>query len=168
MTRPALLVIDIQNLFLPEIHEPERETRLRMIEHAIRLFRDNGFPVVGVYHSDPLSGPRPGTEAFEFPHSVGIRTQDPKIIKSYPNAFKRTDLDPLLRRLGCDTLFLCGLNAVYCVLATYHGAADLNYDAFLVKSAVMSHNPSHTRFVEETTDAVGLKAMRVIVKLAGK
>jgi len=139
-----------------------------MINLAIQMFQECGFRVIRIYYSDLERRPTSDTEAFEFPASVEAQPQDPKIVKKNPNAFKRTDLDPLLRRLGCDTLFLCGLSAVYCVLATYHGAANLDYDAFLVKSALLSHNPSYTRFVEETTDAVGLKAMRIIVKLARK
>jgi nicotinamidase-related amidase len=137
-----------------------------MINRVIQMFREHGFPVIRVYNTDLQHGPKPDTEAFEFLSSVEIRPQDPKIVKNYPNAFKRTELDQWLRREGCNTLFLCGLNAVYCVLATYHGAADLDYDVFLVKDAVMSHNPGYTRFVEDILSAVGLKALAIILEQA--
>ncbi len=164
--KPALLVIDIQNEYLPMIPEPEGNSALQMINLAIQMFREFGLPVIRIYNTDLQSGPKPDTEAFGFPASVDITPQDPKIVKNYPNAFKRTDLDQLLHRLGCNTLFLCGLNAVYCVLATYRGAADLDYEVFILKNAVMSHKPGYAHFVEDIFDAVGLKALRIILKQA--
>ena len=166
--KPALLVIDIQNEYLPMVPEQEKNLALRMINNAIRLFWEYGFPVIRVYHADPQYGPKPDTEAFEFPSSIGIRPQDPKIVKNHPNAFKRTDLDQLLRREGCNTLFLCGLSAVGCVLATYHGATDLDYEVFMIKNALMSHNSSYTHFVEDIFNAVGFNALTIILEQARK
>lgn len=164
--RPALLIIDIQNEYLPMIPEPERTSALQLINLAIRMFREFGFPIIRIYNADLQGGPKPDTEAFEYPAFVEITAQDPKVVKNYPNAFKRTDLDRLLHRLGCNTLFLCGLNAVYCVMATYRGAADLDYEVFILKNAVMSHKPGYSHFVEDFFDAVGLKALRIILKQA--
>ncbi len=166
--KPALLVIDIQNEYLPMVPEQEKNLALRMTNYAIQMFREYGLPVIRVYHTDPQYGPKPDTEAFEFPSSVGIKPQDPRIVKNYPNAFKRTDLDQLLRREGCNTLFLCGLSAVGCVLATYHGATDLDYEVFMIKNALMSHNSSYTHFVEDIFNAVGFNALTIILEQARK
>ena len=166
--KPALLVIDIQNEFLPMIPVQEKELALRMINYAIQLFRENGFPVIRIYHTDPQYGPNPETEAFEFPSSVMIKPEDPKIVKNYPNAFKKTGLEKMLREKGCNTLFLCGLSAVACVLATYHGALDHDFNAFMIKDALMSHNSTYTNFVEDIFNAVGLRAVALILENAPK
>jgi nicotinamidase-related amidase len=166
--KPALLVIDIQNEYLPMVPEREKEVGLYMINALIQLFRESGFPVIRVYHTDPKSGPNPGTEAFEYPKSVLIKPEDPKIIKNYGNAFNKTDLQKVLRDRGCNTLFLCGLSAVGCVLATYHGAMDLDYDVFMLKDAIMSHNSAYTDSIEDIFSALGYDALKVMLEYAQK
>jgi len=166
--KPVLLVIDIQNEYLSMVPEREKEVALYMINAAIQLFRENGFPVIRVYHTDLKYGPKPDTEAFEFPKSVMIKPEDPRIIKNYPNAFKKTDLEKMLRDQGCNTLFLCGLSAVGCVLATYHGAADLDFDVFMLKDAIMSHNSAYTDSIEDIFSALGYDALKVMLEYAQK
>lgn len=164
--RPALLVIDIQNEYLPMIPERDREVGLYMINAYIRLFRQNNFPIIRVYHTDLTYGPKPGTENFEFPTTVQIRPEDPKIIKNYPSGFKKTDLEKLLREKKCNTLFLCGLSSVGCVISTYFGARDLDFNTFLLKDAIMSHNTTYTRNIEEIFGAVNDEVVRLMLESA--
>ncbi|KPJ61700.1 MAG: hypothetical protein AMJ46_00115 [Latescibacteria bacterium DG_63] len=144
--------------------DEEKEYALYMINAVISLFREHDLPVVRVYHTDPESGPAPDSEGFQFPSSVNIEDGDPKIIKNYPNAFTKTDLETILRDMECNTLFLCGLSAVGCVLATYNGAIDRDFDVFLVKNALMSHNARYTDFVEQIFDTVSYKTLTVMLR----
>jgi len=166
--KPALLVIDIQNAYLPMMSAEGKDSALYMINGAIELFRENGFPVIRVHHTDPQYGPKPGTKEFEFPESVLVKPEDPRIVKNYPSAFKKTDLDRLLKEKGCNTVFLCGLSAVGCVISTYYGASDLDYDVFMVRDALMSHNAEYTRVVQEFCDSVGYAALKVMLENARK
>jgi len=161
--KPALLVIDIQNEYLPRMDEKDTKPGMEVINFYIELFRKNGFPIIRVYHTDPQYGPKPGSEAFEFPASVAIKPDDPKIVKNYASAFKKTDLDKLLREKGCNTLFLCGLSAVGCVLATYHGALDLDYDAYMLKDALISHDADLTKAVQEICRTVDYWSLRLLL-----
>jgi nicotinamidase-related amidase len=162
--RPALLVIDIQNQFLAGM--AEKDMALQYINGLIWMFRENGFPIIRIYHTDPKWGPNPDSKEFQFPESVNIRDDDPKIVKNYPSAFKKTDLDQTLKNLNCNTLFLCGLSATACVLATYHTAQDLDYNVFIVRDAIMSPNARHTDFVEEVFNTVPWEAVRVMLESA--
>ena len=162
--KPALLVIDIQNAYLPRMDEKDKKWGMEMINYLIALFRDNGFPVIRVYHTDPQGGPKAGSEEFEFPKTVAIKDDDPKIIKNYPSAFKQTELDKLLKEKGCNTLFLCGLSAVGCVLATYHGAMDLDYDVFMLKDALISHDAVLTKAVQEICTTIDYYAVRLVLQ----
>lgn len=162
--RPALLVIDIQNAYLPMMSTEGKDMVLYMINGAIELFRENGFPVIRVHHTDPKYGPKPGTKEFEFPESVLVKPEDVRIVKNYPSAFKKTDLDKILKEKGCNSVFLCGLSAVGCVLATYFGANDLDYDTFMVRDALLSHNAEYTRAVQEFCDSVGYMALKVMLE----
>ena len=152
--KPALLVIDIQNLYLPYMSEDDKKRGMEIINGAIRLFRQHNLPVIRVYHTDLNFGPKPGTEPFEFPKSVIVNESDPKIVKNFPSAFVKTDLDKILKEKGCNTLFLCGLSSVGCVLATYHGAQERDYKVFMIKSGIMSQNSAYTNVIENISETV--------------
>jgi nicotinamidase-related amidase len=164
--KPALLVIDIQNAYLPYMSEQDKKTGLEVINYVISLFRDNGFPVIRVYHTDPKQGPKPGTAAFEFPRSTAIKKDDPQVIKNYPNAFKKTELNKILQDQGCNTLFLCGLSATGCVLATYHGGLDLDYNTFLVKDSLISPDADLTKAVQEICQTIGYGTLKLLLETA--
>ncbi len=166
--RPALVVIDIQDIYLSMMDERGKDIVLWMINENMKDFRQQGFPVILVYHTDPRYGPEPGSEEFKFHSSIEINEKDLKIIKNYPNAFKKTDLEKVLREKGCNTLFLCGLSAVGCVLATYFGANDLDFNVFMIKDALISHNATYTKFVEDICETVGPNAMGLILQNAKK
>lgn len=166
--KPALLVIDIQNAYLQMVPEREKEVALYYINALIELFRNQGYPVIRIYHHSIESGPQPGEEMFEFPSTVSIKTEDPKVIKTYPDAFNKTELDQVISGKGCNTLFLCGLSAVGCVLATWNGATNHDYKAFMVKDALMSHNSDYTNNVEDMFDAVGYDVVQLILENAAK
>lgn len=164
--KPALLVIDTQNAFLPYMSEQDKERAFEVINAAIALFRDNGFPVIRVYHVEPGRGPEPGTEAFEFPRTIAVKDSDPKVVKHYGDAFTKTDLDTILKETGSNTLFLTGLSAVGCVFATYHGAENHDYDAFMVKDSLISHDAALTRSVHEMTRTISFSALRLVIRMA--
>jgi len=164
--KPALVVMDVQNAWLPFMDEQDKKIGMEHINWAINLFRDNGFPVIVVYHTDPENGPAPGTEAFEFPKTVAIRADDPKVVKNYGSAFKKTELDRMLKERGVNTVFLVGLSAVGCVLATYHGADDLDYKVFMVKHALISHDAALTKSVYDICANISPSALKLLLETA--
>ena len=165
--KPALLVIDIQNAFLDMIPQQDREMGMLYINALIELFRSNGYPVIRVYHSSKEYGVEEGTERFEFPATVLIKPEDPKVIKTYPDGFNKTDLDRVIKESGSNTVFLSGLSAVGCVLATWIGAQNHDYKAFLVKDAIMSHNSAYTENIEVMFDAVSYDVVKLIIESSG-
>ncbi|NTV84749.1 MAG: cysteine hydrolase [Bacteroidales bacterium] len=165
--KPALLVIDIQNAFLPMM-SADKEMAMEYINGLIELFRTHGYPVIRVYHTSEMYGVTPGTEGFEFPGTVKILPTDPKVIKTYGDGFNKTDLDKVIKETGSNTLFLCGLSAVGCVLSTWIGAQNHDYQAFMVKNAIISHNAEYTKNVEQMFDAVPFDLVKLITENAGK
>lgn len=166
--KPALLVIDMQKAFLPYMDEKEVQAGTTMINATIDLFRKAGLPVIRVYHTDPERGPKPGSDGFAFAADVHVKDTDPQVIKNYPSGFKKTELGQVLEDLGCDTVFLCGLSSVGCVLATYFEAQGLEYTTFMVKDALISHRSDLTQSVEDITDAVGYEAIAYMLGIHGK
>ena len=166
--KPALLVIDIQNAYLSGMDQREKEVAMLNINYYIQLFRSHGYPIIRIYHYSKQFGPEQGTEQFEFPSSVLIKPDDSKVIKTYPDGFNKTDLDKVLKEKGINTVFLCGLSAVGCVLATWIGAQNNDYKAFLIKDAIMSHNEDYTNNIEAMFDAVGPDVISLILENSGK
>ncbi len=166
--KPALLVIDVQNAFVPFMAEQDRRLALQGINGAIELFRRNGYPVIRIYETDPSWGPKPDTEPFKFHPSIAVKADDPMVIKQFPSGFRQTELEPLLRSKGVNTVFLAGLSATACVLATYHGAAERGFDAFLVRDALLSPETELTQTIERISETVSYEALRVMLQNAAK
>jgi nicotinamidase-related amidase len=162
--KPALLVIDVQNRYIPIIPPREKEKAFFFINQLIDLFRKHGLPIIRIHHSNAEDGPRPGTEEFEYPSQILVKKGDAMIIKTYSDGFNKTDLDDVLKKNGSNTLFLCGLSAVGCVMATRIGAFNHDYKAFVVKDAIMSHNSDYTKNVEMMFDAVSYDVIKLILE----
>lgn len=161
--KPALLVIDIQNAFLPHMSESDTKLGMEMVNGAIWLFREYKLPIIRIYHTNPGYGPKPGTDSFEFPKSVLINESDPKVIKTFPNAFIKTDLDKILKEKDVNTVFLCGLSATGCVLATYFGAQEREYKVFMIKDAIMSNESEYTHVIENISETITFETMMFIL-----
>lgn len=166
--KPALLVIDIQNAYLSGMAQREKEVAMLNINYYIQLFRSHGYPIIRIYHYSKQYGPEQGTDEFEFPSSVLVKADDSKVIKTYADGFNKTDLDKVLKEKEVNTVFLCGLSAVGCVLATWIGAQNNDYKAFLIKDAIMSHNEDYTNNIEAMFDAVGPDVITLILENSGK
>jgi nicotinamidase-related amidase len=162
--KPVLVVMDVQNTWMPIMAEEDRDSAPNRINECIAMFREYGHPVIRVYHSDPKRGPEPGTEAFEFPDSIAVADGDPKVVKAYPSAFKKTDLEQILRDGERNVVFLCGLSATGCVLATYFGAMDRDFTALMVQGALLSGDASHTDVIEDICYSLSLEELREVME----
>lgn len=163
--KPALLVIDIQNEYLPMMDQKDVKPGMEAINAVIGVFRKFQYPVIRVHHTQPGQGPAPGTEAFEFPKTTAVNDDDPRIIKNYPSAFTKTSLDSLLKAKGCNSVYLCGLSAVGCVLATYFGAMDRGYETYMVRDAIISHNADYTDMIRNITVALPVSFVELNLKV---
>ncbi len=161
---PALLVIDVQNEYLPYMSEEEKAITFRMINGCIWLFRNKGLPIISVYNTHPRWGPEVDSEAFAFQPSIMVTEDDLKIVKNFPNAFKKTNLDNLLKEKGANTLFLSGFSATSCVLATYYGAAERGHNVFIVKDAVLSQNRTYTKVIADISDSVNFQTLTFMIE----
>jgi len=162
--KPALIIIDIQNDFIPKMSDQEKKYAFQVINGSIWVFRQNNLPIIRVYHSDINWGPFDGSEEFSYPKSVIIKDSDLKIIKHFPSAFTKTELDSILNKLDCNTLFLCGLSATGCVLATYFGGVDRGYHTLLIRDGVMSHDPDYTHVITDICNSVNFESVMFLVK----
>jgi len=76
----------------------------------------------------------------------------------------KTNLKEILNEQGVNTLFLCGLSATGCVLATYFGAQERDYNVFMVEGALLSPSAEHTETIERIVDSVGWSGLELMLK----
>lgn len=158
--RPVLLVIDVQNVWLPRMSEEDRAAAPDKINEVLAFFRECDYPIVRVYHSHPEHGPEVDTESFKFPASIAVTDADPQIVKAEPSAFTGTELESMLREMDRNLVCLCGLSAAGCVLATYYGALDRGFMAVMVEGALLSSDASYTAMIEDICDSMTARELR--------
>jgi nicotinamidase-related amidase len=161
--KPALVVMDIQNAYLPMMDDEGKEQALQRVNWAVAMFRQRGLPIIVVSHSAPDFGASPGSEGFAFVDGIKIGDDDIRLTKTFPSAFKETELEELLKEQGCDTVFLVGLSAVGCVLHTYFDAAHLDFRTFMIEGALLSHDAELTDSVERIVGAVDFGALEYML-----
>jgi len=163
--KPALLVIDMQSEFFnySETCSKSLKSAIETINPAIAAFRERRLPIIIVQHKDEEGGLVPGKPGFEVSESVNLDPQDPRIVKTYGNAFNKTGLAEKLRGLRVGTVVVTGFCAAECVLSTYKGAEDYDFKPIILKQAIASYSPEHIKFIEEITDLISLGALKALL-----
>jgi len=102
---------------------------------------------IGAAHADALDAPVHMRKLFvEFANHIGSheheilaplkpRAGEHVLRKTTIGAFASTNIDSLLRALGCEQLYLCGISTNMCVETTAREAADRGYLVTLVEDA---------------------------------
>ncbi len=70
--KPALLVIDVQQAFLPYMSKADQDMAIEMMNWAIQAFRKFNLPVIRVYHQSDEWGVKPGAPEFDFPSTLQV------------------------------------------------------------------------------------------------
>jgi nicotinamidase-related amidase len=162
---PALFVIDMQKQFFaisPAVTQSLKEA-VEYINAAIALFREKNLPIIVIEHKDEEYDLVPGAPDFGTHGSIALEKSDPRIVKTYGNAFTKTDLAERLRTHDVDTVILTGFAAEHCVLATYQGAKDRDLTPIVLRGSLASETPERIRFVEEITDIVSFNVLKKMV-----
>jgi nicotinamidase-related amidase len=167
MSKPALIVIDLQNDYFPGGAFPlsNTEATLSHVELAIRKARATGVPVVHVQHvADPAQGIAPffneGTSGAEIhPRIMAAAPDAPVVVKHFADSFERTNLHGTLQRLGVDQLILCGMMTQNCVTHTALSRQADRYGKVTVLTDACTT-------VSEMLHAIALHALSTRVTLA--
>jgi len=129
----AVLVIDVQNaLCQGEWAAWEAGPMIGRLNAVTARARAAGVPVVFIQHEDDHPAMRAGSPGWQLAEGLDARDDDPRIRKTTPDAFHRTELKAWLDRLGVDRLVVCGLQTEYCVDTTTRRALALGYPVTLV------------------------------------
>ena len=138
----ALLIIDMQMDMQHRIEAGLDHVNGDAPDRVVQLagaFRQNGQPVLHVYHRDthpdsPMAADAPG-----FPPMPCAEAADGEavFIKHTSSAFASTGLEDHLRRNGITQLVVAGAVAGFCVNSTVRAGADLGFDMTVARDAVL-------------------------------
>jgi len=136
----GLILIDIQNDYFPGgkmelvgADEAGKNTRT-ILESA----RKNSIPIIHIQHlsTRPLATFFvPGTPGADI-HQIVRPVADEEVVqKNFPNSFRSTILQDLLRTHQVDHLLICGMMTHLCIDTTVRAAFDLGYQCTLAADA---------------------------------
>lgn len=130
MEKSALVIIDVQMAMFMEAAKPYRgDEVVANICTLLNKAREKGIPVVFVQHDDEEM-PR-GSAQWQLHTALVPLDGEYHAYKQTRDSFYQTELDGILKGLGVDTLFFCGLQTEYCVNATCSRAYTLGYRSYL-------------------------------------
>lgn len=140
-SKPALVVIDLQNDYFPGGAFPlwQPEAVLERTLAAVAAARARGVPVILVQHvADPAKGPAPffnqGTPGVDLhPRLLAAAPEAPVVLKRFADSFHQTDLEAVLVQRGITELWLCGMMTHNCVTHTALSKASEKYPVSVLK-----------------------------------
>jgi len=179
----ALLVVDVQNDFLPDgaLVVPESQEVIPVLQRYLDVFLEASAPVFATRDWHPPNhcsfhaqgGPWPAhcvaqTHGAEFPPSLHLPPSTIVISKGTapsPDAysgFQGTSLHDHLQAAGITRLFVGGLATDYCILHTVLDGCKLSYVVYLLIDAVRAVNvlPEDGPRAEESMVAAGAIPLR--------
>lgn len=113
----------------PELPD-HRDLNASMSLHSSQLSRLYGQPVMN----------HRGTQQHAVVDELNPEPNEPVVNKLSANGMLSTNLDPILRNLGVESLVIIGLNANTSVESTARGASDLGYRCVVIEDALNGHD----------------------------
>ncbi|HTM61439.1 MAG TPA: cysteine hydrolase family protein [Burkholderiales bacterium] len=140
MAEHALVIIDIQNDYFHggKMELEGADAAASNAARALEQFRSKRLPIVHVRHLSTRPGATffiPGTAGAEIHQRVRPNAGERVIEKNFPNSFRATDLDQVLKASGAKELVVAGMMTHMCVDASVRQAADLGYKVTLLGDA---------------------------------
>lgn len=166
MPNTALLVLDVQTGIVAHLDNPNINAYLERLSTIINRAREAGVKLVYVttsfrpgyadlHDNFPSSGMIKASNKFVdgdetvqvhpavLPSGVDSKEGGANAIvtKRRVSAFAGTDLDVVLRCLGCDEIVVCGLISSGAVLSTVRQGADWDYRLGVLRDGCMDRDP---------------------------
>ncbi|OPA73721.1 isochorismatase [Paenibacillus selenitireducens] len=136
----ALLVIDMQNVFLQEDKDRYNVgTACEYINHVAGLLREHGHVVIHV--QDVEDAGTVTEEELDFIPEIYLDQRDLRLTKEKSNAFWDTQLERILVEQGVGLVVVAGFAAEHCVLFTYNGAMERGFKAAILQKGIVSSQP---------------------------
>lgn len=139
MKNTALLVIDLQNEYLPTGKLPLTgiEEAAAQSARIIADARNKSMPVIHVRHEFDADSPFfvPGSDGVKIQDTVLPLDDEEVVVKNQINSFRDTNLKELLDKNEVKELVVIGAMSHMCVDAVVRAAVDLGYPTTVIHDA---------------------------------
>jgi nicotinamidase-related amidase len=136
LAESTLVMVDLQNTYTQGVMELDGVQDA--IDHAAELLdraRSAGIPIIHVQHDAGAGSPYDvRAEIGAIVDRVAPRGDEPVVVKNFPDAFVRTDLNERLGA-GAQNLVLAGFMTHMCINSTARGAFNLGHAPTVVANA---------------------------------
>ena len=138
--KQALLIVDVQNDYFADGSmalvgmDQDATNCAELLNH----FRKQHRPIFHMQHIATREGATffvPNTKGCEINESVVPFDGEPVIVKHFPNAFRDTSLNQLLKEDSIEEVVICGAMTHMCIDTTTRAAFDLGYTCHVVSDA---------------------------------
>jgi nicotinamidase-related amidase len=138
--KTALVLIDIQNDYFPggAMELVGSEGAGLKAGELLAAAREKGAAVYHVQHISVQPGATffvPGTGGMEINPCVAPRKGEQVVTKNFPNSFRATALESLLKEQGVERIVFAGMMTHMCVDATVRAAFDMGYTCAVAHDA---------------------------------
>jgi len=160
MKNQLLLLIDIQNDYFlgGNMELYNMEAAADKASQLLALFRRKNWPIIHVQHfsvKPTASFFIPGSNGVEIHSSVLPEKDETVVQKNFPNSFRQTNLDEIIKSKKINSLVICGAMSHMCIDTTTRAACDLGYQITLIHDACATRN---LIFNEEVVEAPKVQA----------
>lgn len=135
----ALLIIDVQNDYFNgdrQIKYPQGS--FENILKAMDIANAHDVPVIVIQHSSKVPGNTrfvKGTPGWELHDKIKEKKYGYLVEKTLPGSFTGTELESILKKLGCDTVVIAGYMTQMCCDTTSRQAYHLGYKVEFLSDA---------------------------------
>ena len=136
----ALIIVDVQNDYFRDgnMELVSMDTAADNCRLLLEKFREYDFPIFHIQHLAIREGATffvPDTKGCEIHDSVRPKENEVVLTKNYPNAFRETGLDKILREANISNIVVSGAMSHMCIDSTVRAGFDLGYSCELVSDA---------------------------------
>ncbi len=133
----ALIMIDCQNTYRQGVMQLTGvEEAILECQKLLEMARDLKSPIIHIQHDAGLGSPYDITaDTGAISVEVAPKNGEKVVVKNYPNAFVKTELEAYLKSLGVENIVLAGFMTHMCINSTAHGGFNLGFKPTVVASA---------------------------------
>ncbi|HMH90085.1 MAG TPA: cysteine hydrolase [Streptosporangiaceae bacterium] len=171
MSKDALVVVDMQKFFFIENQDVNERQLAEACNEIMKISRGAGIPVIQVvtlYREDKADWPKAwraddswcsnlvrDEDLSRVVDGIDAMPSDFAVEKKRFSAFYNTNLEDILRSLGCDHLYLVGYSADVCLRFTAVDAYNRGYGVSTVYEGIDSFKEAKDQSVEYLSWLIG-------------
>lgn len=145
MSRPALIVIDVQNDYFPggKWEQVGMDAAADNVAALLTHFRASHAPIVHIRHEFASADApffTPGSDGAQIHPRAAPAEGEPVLLKHFINSFRETALLATLKAQQVDEVVICGAMSHMCVDACTRAANDFGFKVVVVHDACASRD----------------------------